>query len=139
MTSSDAKLEGDFQDKLKQELFKRGCYSYSQAASMYMSGQPDMMIYNAVGNVFPVENKIWKRVTMPSKAEEVTALLYGAQRNIILHQIWPRGIYCPILAFIPSNPEYVFHAYKTVLTTHKWVELAGYFATLPYSNYKETK
>lgn len=122
--------EAQFQDLFQAELRKWGCYVPSQAASMFMSGQPDLMIYNTVGNSFPAELKVWVNKNPPVSHHSMVGLLRGPQINVITKQLWSRNIYCPIIALDQVYSDYCYHSYRTLeILRFKWKDLAKEYAT----------
>ncbi len=123
-------IESDFKAKFNAELRRYGCYVPSIAASMYIAGHPDCLIYNAVGNCFPYEGKVWRNQGAPTSPAQITGLLKGPQINVILHQIWPKNVYCPILAFDFHQRDVVWHCYKDLpVLKLLWKELALSYTT----------
>lgn len=134
-----SKLESEYKAEFLTEVRKWGAYCYSLAANMYMSGQPDSTIVTNKAYVFQLEFKVWRNVGIPT-VEQMLGLLKGPQVNVIKHQMWPRGVYVPIVAFKQSEPTKCYHAFRSMdVTLHNWTELAKYYASLEYKSYKEVK
>lgn len=132
--ASDPK-ENKFQDMFTEELRRLDCYVHSQAASMFMSGQPDLHIYNTQRFQFTCELKMWRLVSQPQTTAHLVKLLRGPQINVITKQIWRRNFYCPIIAQDASELDFCYHGFKELPVTRvKWKELASRLANLSLSS-----
>lgn len=95
--------EHKFQDAFIALCRSYGADAYSIVGSVYQSGRPDIDVTSTLGNSTKIELKTYRGVRVP-KREDIEALLRGPQRNVILHQLWPRNANCLIIAHVLNNP-----------------------------------
>lgn len=123
-------LEAKEKLKFIDELRRCGGYVSNLTASMYMSGQPDMAITTKHGAQFQCEAKVWRNVKPPVRAEQLTALLKGPQINVIVHQLWKRGAYVPLIAFEQTGMCHVINGRDSNIITATTIEMAQMFASI---------
>jgi len=94
--------EAQFQDKQVELLRKKGCVVTPLVGHSLMSGMPDLWVLNKFGAHFFIENKVWRNKGTQVEGQ-ITDLLDGPQRITILSEMWPRNVFCPIVAFRDSE------------------------------------
>lgn len=126
--------ENAFSAEFKDECRKHGAYAISVAASLYMSGQPDIDITSNDGQNTKVELKVFRQVAVPTRAS-CLALLRGPQINVITTQLWRRNCNCIILVQIGAKPDTSCIISKHGFYIDLWRNVAKICATLPFGRY----
>lgn len=134
VSKEDNKLENVFSDDFKAEALKWGAYTISQAASMFMSGQPDLDCTSKYGATTKIELKVYRELEVPTR-EAVVALLRGPQVNVITRQLWGRNANCIIIAQIAAKPDMCCIVSKHTSSIAFWKEAAKILALLPFGQY----
>ena len=112
--------EHKFQDKMVEFIRNTTrAYVHVNVGSTMSAGQPDLTIYNNSGRVWLVENKCWRLKSLPTN-DTMRKLLKGPQVNVIIHQLWSRNIYAPIVAIDMYHLDQCHVHYKDKLMTADW-------------------
>jgi hypothetical protein len=83
-------IEADYQDKMMEELRKRGARVVAFVGNRYLAGEPDIEVTSRLGAIIKIEFKLWRKTKIPTR-DDIVALLDGPQINVVKNQLWGRN------------------------------------------------
>ena len=131
-------IEADYQDKMMEELRKRGARVVSFVGNRYLAGEPDIEVTSTKGAIIKVEFKLWRKANVPTR-DDIVDLLEGPQVNVVKNQLWGRN--APLLmvagfsecqgkSAIVNKKEICFDLDQNICNMLAYAP----FGTYPYSN-----
>lgn len=83
-------IEADYQDKMMEDLRKRGARVVSFVGNRYLAGEPDIEVTSRLGAIIKIEFKLWRKAKIPTR-DDIVDLLDGPQINVVKNQLWGRN------------------------------------------------
>lgn len=130
-------IEADYQDKMMEELRKRGARVVSFVGNRYLAGEPDIEVASNKGAIIKIEFKLWRKISLPTR-DDIVALLDGPQINVV-RNLWNRNAPLLMIAgFSECQGKSAIVNKKEIMFANdaEIVNMLAYapFGTYPYSN-----